>query len=35
VRTLILPGEAHDFVRHSDWKRVWTALDSYLNEKLK
>jgi dipeptidyl aminopeptidase/acylaminoacyl peptidase len=35
VRTLILPGEAHDFIRHSDWKRVWTALDSYLNEKLK
>jgi dipeptidyl aminopeptidase/acylaminoacyl peptidase len=35
VRTLILPGEAHDFIRHSSWKRVYVALDSFLNEKLK
>jgi dipeptidyl aminopeptidase/acylaminoacyl peptidase len=35
VRTLILPGEAHDFIRHSAWKRVYAALDSFLTEKLK
>ena len=34
VRTLIIPGEAHDFIRHSSWQRVWRALDSYLLEKL-
>jgi dipeptidyl aminopeptidase/acylaminoacyl peptidase len=35
ARTFILPGEAHDFIRSSSWHRVWTALDSYLNEKLR
>jgi dipeptidyl aminopeptidase/acylaminoacyl peptidase len=34
VRTLILPGEAHDFVRHSAWKKLWRALDAYFLEKL-
>ena len=34
VRTLILPGEAHDFVRHSAWKRLWHALNSFFREKL-
>jgi dipeptidyl aminopeptidase/acylaminoacyl peptidase len=34
VRTLILPGEAHDFIRHSAWVKVWRALDSFLLQKL-
>jgi dipeptidyl aminopeptidase/acylaminoacyl peptidase len=34
VRTLIFPGEAHDFIRHSEWQKVWRALDPYLLEKL-
>jgi dipeptidyl aminopeptidase/acylaminoacyl peptidase len=34
VRTLILPGEAHDFIRHADWQKVWRAIDGYLLEKL-
>jgi dipeptidyl aminopeptidase/acylaminoacyl peptidase len=34
VRTLIFPGEAHDFVRHAEWQKVWRALDGYLQEKL-
>jgi len=34
VRTLILPGEAHDFIRHSSWQKVWKATDAYFLEKL-
>lgn len=34
VRTLIFPGEAHDFIRHAEWEKVWRALDPYLLEKL-
>jgi dipeptidyl aminopeptidase/acylaminoacyl peptidase len=34
VRTLIFPGEAHDFIRHAEWQKVWRALDPYLLEKL-
>jgi dipeptidyl aminopeptidase/acylaminoacyl peptidase len=34
VRTLIFPGEAHDFVRHAEWVKVWDALDPYFLEKL-
>jgi dipeptidyl aminopeptidase/acylaminoacyl peptidase len=34
VRALIFPGEAHDFIRHSAWQRLWRAMDSYLLEKL-
>ena len=34
VRTLIFPGEAHDFIRHSSWQKLWRALDAYLIEKL-
>ena len=34
VRALILPGEAHDFIRHADWQKVWRATDAYLLEKL-
>ncbi len=35
VRTLIIPGEAHDFIRHSAWVKVWSALDTFLTEKLR
>jgi len=35
VRTVILPGEGHDFVRHSAWERLWTELDRFLTEKLR
>ena len=35
VRTFIIPGEAHDFVRHSAWERLWTELDVFFTEKLK
>jgi dipeptidyl aminopeptidase/acylaminoacyl peptidase len=34
VRTLIFPGEAHDFIRHAEWQKVWRALDPYFLEKL-
>ncbi len=34
VRTLIFPGEAHDFIRHSAWVRLWRSMDSFLLEKL-
>jgi dipeptidyl aminopeptidase/acylaminoacyl peptidase len=34
VRTLIFPGEAHDFIRHSAWVRLWRSLDSFLLEEL-
>jgi dipeptidyl aminopeptidase/acylaminoacyl peptidase len=34
VRTLIFPGEAHDFVRHSAWISLWRAMDGFLLEKL-
>jgi dipeptidyl aminopeptidase/acylaminoacyl peptidase len=35
VRTVIVPGEAHDFIRHSAWTRLWTGLDAFLTEKLR
>jgi dipeptidyl aminopeptidase/acylaminoacyl peptidase len=34
VRTVIVPGEAHDFVRHSAWEQMWRELDSFFAEKL-
>ena len=34
VRTLIIPGEAHDFVRQSTWHQTWGALSGYVKEKL-
>ena len=34
VRTLVFPGEAHDFIRHSAWQRLWRTMDSYFLEKL-
>ena len=35
VRTVIIPGEAHDFIRHSAWERLWTELNAFFTEKLK
>ena len=35
VRTVIVPGEGHDFVRHSAWERLWTELDGFFTEKLR
>lgn len=34
VRTLVFPGEAHEFIRHATWLKAWQALDSYFLEKL-
>ncbi len=34
VRTVILPGEAHDFVRHSSWQRLWREQRKFFDEKL-
>lgn len=35
VRTVIVPGEAHDFIRHSTWARLWNELNAFLAAKLK
>lgn len=34
VRTVILPGEAHDIIQHSNWLRVWRESRDFLGEKL-
>jgi len=34
VRTVLVPGEAHDFVRHSTWQRLWDEQQKFLAEKL-
>ena len=34
VRTVLLPGESHDLVRHSSWQRLWTEMRGFLDEKL-
>jgi dipeptidyl aminopeptidase/acylaminoacyl peptidase len=34
VRTLVFPGEAHDFIRHSAWQKLWRTMDGYFIEKL-
>lgn len=34
VRTVILPGEAHDFVRHSSWVRLWQEQQRFFAETL-
>ena len=35
VQTVIMPGEAHDFIRHSAWLKAWNALNAFLTEKLR
>jgi dipeptidyl aminopeptidase/acylaminoacyl peptidase len=34
VQTIIFPGEAHDFVRHSAWTRIWTATTAFFDSHL-
>ena len=34
VRTVLLPGEAHDIIRHSGWVKLWEETRSFLGEKL-
>lgn len=34
VRTTIVPGEAHDFVRHSSWQLLWDQSSGFFAEKL-
>lgn len=35
VETVILPGEAHDFVRHSAWQRLWRDSIDFFERKLR
>lgn len=35
ARTVIIPGEAHDFVRQSTWERLWRELDSFFSQQLR
>lgn len=35
VETVILPGEAHDFVRHSAWQRLWRDSINFFEKKLR
>jgi dipeptidyl aminopeptidase/acylaminoacyl peptidase len=35
VRTVLVPGEAHGFVRHSAWELLWRELDSFFAKKLR
>lgn len=34
VRTVLVPGEAHDFIRYSTWERFWGELKSFFAETL-
>jgi len=34
VRTVLLPGEAHTFVRHAGFRRLWTESERFFGEKL-
>jgi dipeptidyl aminopeptidase/acylaminoacyl peptidase len=34
VRTVIIPGEAHDMIRHSSWLKLWAESRRFLQEKL-
>jgi dipeptidyl aminopeptidase/acylaminoacyl peptidase len=34
VRTVIIPGEAHDMIRHASWLKLWTESRRFLQEKL-
>ncbi len=35
VETVILPGEAHDFVRYTAWQRLWRESIDFFEEKLR
>jgi dipeptidyl aminopeptidase/acylaminoacyl peptidase len=32
VRTVLLPGESHDLVRHSSWQRLWDESKRFFSE---
>ncbi len=34
VRTVIVPGEAHDIIRHSSWVELWRETQRFFEEKL-
>jgi dipeptidyl aminopeptidase/acylaminoacyl peptidase len=34
VKTIIFPGEAHDFVRHSAWTTIWSATTDFFDSHL-
>ncbi len=34
VRTVIVPGEAHDMIRHSSWLQLWDESRRFLRDKL-
>ena len=34
VETLVFPGEAHDFVRHSAWQKIWGATTDFFDRHL-
>jgi len=34
VRTVIIPGEAHDMIRHSSWQNLWAESRRFFREKL-
>ena len=33
VRTVLLPGESHDLIRHSSWQRLWQESHRFFKEK--
>ncbi|MHB9879157.1 S9 family peptidase [Pacificimonas sp. ICDLI1SI03] len=35
VRTVILPGEAHDLIQHSSWERLWQESSRFFAAKLR
>lgn len=35
VRTVLLPGEAHDIILHSNWQKVWAESRRFFEEKLR
>jgi dipeptidyl aminopeptidase/acylaminoacyl peptidase len=34
VRTVLVPGEAHGFVLHATWQKLWQEMDAFFSEKL-
>lgn len=35
VRTMLIPGEGHDFTRHENYRRLWQEAERFFGEKLK
>jgi dipeptidyl aminopeptidase/acylaminoacyl peptidase len=34
VRTILVPGEAHGFVLHSTWLKLWQEMTAFFGEQL-